>query len=101
MTTVACTLPPVPALMAAANEFRLFAAGVIVCGTPPIVSVKVELVLMLWLDGLVTVGRLLALMELVDEPGSVTKIVYVAGSAPGSVLAVITVLSETEEDTRF
>ena len=73
--------------MAAANEFRLFAAGVIVCGTPPIVSVKVELVLMLWLDGSVTVGRLLALMELVDEPGSVTKIVYVAGSAPASVLA--------------
>src|ERR1700730_1835929 len=97
---VACTLVPA-ALMAAASEFRLFAAGVIVCGTPPIVSVKVELVLMLWIAGSVTLGRLLGLMELEDEPGSVTKIVYVPGSAPASVLALITVLSETEEDTRF
>ena len=91
MTTVACTLPPAPALMAAANEFRLFAAGVIVCGTPPIVSVKVELVLMLWLDGSVTVGRLLALMELEDEPASFTSTVYVPGKAATPVLAVITV----------
>src|SRR5579859_3299414 len=98
---VACTFAPASALIAAASEFRLFAAGVMVCGTPPIVSVKVELALMLWVVGSVTVGRVLALMELEDEPGLATWTVYAPGSAPAPVLAVMTVGSETEEASRF
>jgi hypothetical protein len=98
---VACTLAPAVLLMAAASAFRLFAAGVIVCGTPSIVSVKVGLALMLWTAGSVTAGRPSALMELEDEPGSVTKTVYAPGSAPAAVLALITVSSETEEDSSF
>ena len=101
MTMVAWTLPPAVLLMAAARAFRLFAAGVIVCGTPPIDSVKVELPLMLWIAGSVTVGRVSALMELEDDPASVTCTVYTPGSAPAPVLAVTTVSSATEEDSRF
>jgi len=98
---VACTLAPAVLLMAAASEFRLFAAGVIVCGTPSIVSVKVGLALMLWIAGAVTVVSSSALMELEDEPGPLTKTGYVPVSAPAAVLALITVSSETEEDSRF
>src|SRR5260221_11721853 len=98
---VACTFAPASALIAAASEFKLLADGVIVCDTPPIVSVNVELALMLWVVELVTLGRLPALMELEDVPGSVTSTVYAPGSAPAPVLAVITVGSETEEASRF
>ena len=101
MTIVACT-PSLAALMAAASEFRLLAAGVMggVCVTPLSDNVKLEAELIFCEAGSVT-GVTLLLKAVEKEPGSFTVTVYVPISAPAATLALRIVESETDEDRRF
>jgi hypothetical protein len=98
---VACT-PSLAALIAAASEFRLLAAGVMggCCVTPLSDNVKLEAELIFCVAGSVT-GLALLLKAVEKEPGSFTVTVYVPVSAPATTLALRIVGSETDEDRRF
>src|SRR5258708_18722931 len=97
---VACTPVVLSALMAFANELSVAAAGIIVWGTPPTVSVKLVAELRFWVTGSVTV-RPEVLTALENAPALPTVTVYVPGNASAPTLALRTVPSETDDQCRL